>query len=80
MNKKHAISYVIWIISMLLVTSCQRAKDSTKLTVEELDYNDSLVYAAMEHDYNQALLVVDSLEDVHALYDAKINYYRAQIY
>lgn len=80
MNKKHAISYVIWIISMLLVTSCQRAKDSTKLTVEELDYNDSLVYAAMEHDYNQALLVVDSLEDVHALYDAKINFYRAQIH
>lgn len=80
MNKKHAISYVIWIISMLLVTSCQRAKDGTKLTVEELDYNDSLVYAAMEHDYNQALLVVDSLEDVHALYDAKINFYRAQIH
>ena len=34
----------------------------------------------MEHDYNQALLVVDSLEDVHALYDAKINFYRAQIH
>lgn len=80
MNKKHAISYVIWIISMLLITSCQRAKESSRLTVQELDYNDSLVYAAMEHDYNQALLVVDSLEDVHALYDAKINYYRAQIY
>ena len=65
---------------MLLITSCQRAKESSRLTVQELDYNDSLVYAAMEHDYNQALLVVDSLEDVHALYDAKINYYRAQIY
>lgn len=80
MNKKHAISYATWIISMLLITSCQRAKESSRLTVQELDYNDSLVYAAMEHDYNQALLVVDSLEDVHALYDAKINYYRAQIY
>lgn len=80
MNNRHAISYVIWIISMLLVTSCQRAKNGSSLTVEELDYNDSLVYAAMEHDYNQALLVVDSLEDVHALYDAKINFYRAQIH
>lgn len=50
------------------------------MTVEELDYDDSLVYAAMDIDYNHALLVVDSLEDVHALYEAKINYYRAQIY
>ena len=81
MNRnRHAISYAIWIISMVLSISCQRANNGPKLTVEELDYNDSLVYAAMEHDFNQALLVVDSLEDVHALYDAKINYYRAQIH
>ena len=51
-----------------------------KLTVEQLDYNDSLVYAAMDSDYNEALLLVDSLEDVRALYDAKICFYRAQIY
>ena len=81
MNKKrHTISHAIWIIFMLLIVSCQRAMDGSSLTVEELDYNDSLVYAAMEHDFNQALLVVDSLEDVHALYDAKINFYRAQIH
>lgn len=65
---------------MLLVVSCQQGPKNKKLTVEELDYNDSLVYTAMENDYNLALLVVDSLEDVHALYEAKINYYRAQIY
>ena len=81
MNKnKHAFSYTVWILSLLLIVSCQKAKNGSKLTVYELDYNDSLVYAAMEHDYNQALLVVDSLEDVHALYDAKINFYRAQIH
>lgn len=73
MNKnRHAFSYTVWILSLLLIVSCQKAKNGSKLTVYELDYNDSLVYAAMEHDYNQALLVVDSLEDVHALYDAKI--------
>ena len=88
MNKnRHAFSYTVWILSLLLIVSCQKAKNGSKLTVNELDYNDSLVYAAMEHDYNQALLVVDSLEDVvdsledvHALYDAKINFYRAQIH
>ena len=81
MNKnRHAFSYTVWILSLLLIVSCQKAKKGSKLTVYELDYNDSLVYAAMEHDYNQALLVVDSLEDVHALYDAKINFYRAQIH
>lgn len=81
MNKnRHAFSYTVWILSLLLIVSCQKAKNGSKLTVYELDYNDSLVYAAMEHDYNQALLVVDSLEDVHALYDAKINFYRAQIH
>jgi signal transduction histidine kinase len=65
---------------MLLMTSCEQRSGSKTLTAEELDYNDSLVYAAMDIDYNHALLVVDSLEDVHTLNEAKINYYRAQIY
>ena len=57
-----------------------RLSKSKGLTAEQQDYNDSLVYAAMDIDYNHALLVVDSLEDIHILNDAKINYYRAQIY
>ena len=81
MNKnKHAIAYAVWIFSLLLAVSCQKADNGSGLTVKEIDYNDSLVYTAMDHDYNQALLVVDSLEDVHAVYDAKINFYRAQIH
>lgn len=80
-NRKHAtFPLILWALIMLLVVSCQQGLKNKKLTVEELDYNDSLVYTAMENDYNLALLVVDSLEDVHALYEAKINYYRAQIY
>lgn len=80
-NRKHAtFPLILWALIMLLVVSCQQGPKNKKLTVEELDYNDSLVYTAMENDYNLALLVVDSLEDVHALYEAKINYYRAQIY
>ena len=64
----------------LLAVSCQEGAKPRKLTVDQLDYNDSLVYAAMDSDYNEALLLVDSLEDVRALYDAKICFYRAQIY
>ena len=80
-NRKHAtFPLILWALIMLLVVSCQQGPKNKKLTVEELDYIDSLVYTAMENDYNLALLVVDSLEDVHALYEAKINYYRAQIY
>lgn len=75
--------HLICILGALLTftaISCQKNSGKPKLTVEELDHNDSLVYAAMDEDYNMALLVVDSLEDIHALYDAKINFYRAQIH
>ena len=68
------------LLTMSVTVACQQSSKNPKLTVEELDYNDSLVYHAMDEDYNQALLVVDSLEDVRALYDAKICFYRAQIY
>ncbi|MBQ6379406.1 MAG: HAMP domain-containing histidine kinase [Prevotella sp.] len=80
-NRKPAIiPLILWAFAVLLTVSCQQGSKDKKMTVEELDYDDSLVYAAMDIDYNHALLVVDSLEDVHALYEAKINYYRAQIY
>ena len=71
---------ILWALTVLLMVSCQQSSKNKNLTTEELDYNDSLVYAAMDIDYNHALLVVDSLEDVHTLNEAKINYYRAQIY
>lgn len=81
-SRRHAIiPFVLWALTVLWAISCQqKAKDTSPLTLEQLDYNDSLVYAAMDIDYNYALLVVDSLEDVRSLYEAKINYYRAQIY
>ena len=80
-NRRHdIIPLILWALTMLLMTSCEQRSRSKTLTAEELDYNDSLVYAAMDIDYNHALLVVDSLEDVHTLNEAKINYYRAQIY
>lgn len=80
-NRRPAIiPLILWAFAVLLTVSCQQGSKDKKMTVEELDYDDSLVYAAMDIDYNHALLVVDSLEDVHALYEAKINYYRAQIY
>ena len=80
-NRRPAtIPLILWALPVLLAVSCQQGSKDKQLTVEELDYNDSLVFAAMDMDYNHALLVVDSLEDVHTLYEAKINYYRAQIY
>ena len=79
-GRSTVITLVLWALTVLLTVSCRQSQKNGSLTVKELDYNDSLVYTAMDEDYNHALLVVDSLEDVHALYEAKINFYRAQIY
>lgn len=80
-NRRHAVNLLIlWVVTVFLAISCQQSSEKKVLTAEESDYNDSLVYQAMDVDYNHALLVVDSLEDVHTLNEAKINYYRAQIY
>lgn len=79
-RRKTSIQSILWALLVLLVVSCQQRSTKKSLTTEELDYHDSLVYAAMDIDYNHALLVVDSLEDVHVLHEAKINFYRAQIY
>lgn len=79
--RRHAfITLILWVFTVLLTVSCHHGSKSRRLTVEQLDYNDSMVYAAMDSDYNYALLIVDSLEDVRALYDTKINFYRAQIH
>ena len=79
--RRHAfITLILWVFTVLLTVSCYHGSKSRRLTVEQLDYNDSLVYAAMDSDYNYALLIVDSLEDVRALYDTKIHFYRAQIH
>ena len=80
-NRRHAVNLLIlWVVTVFLAISCQQRSEKKVLTAEESDYNDSLVYQAMDVDYNHALLVVDSLEDVHTLNEAKINFYRAQIY
>jgi len=79
-NRRQAIPLILWALIALIAVSCSQGTKKTKLSTERMDYNDSLVYAAMDIDYNHALLVVDSLEDVHTIYEAKINYYRAQIY
>ena len=80
-NRRHAVNLLIlWVVTVFLAISCQQSSEKKVLTAEESDYNDSLVYQAMDVDYNHALLVVDSLEDVHTLNEAKINFYRAQIY
>lgn len=80
-NRRHAVNLLIlWVVTVFLAISCQQSSEKKVLTAEESDYNDSLVYQAMDVDYNHALLVVDSLEDIHTLNEAKINYYRAQIY
>lgn len=79
--RPNTITTILWaFLCLLIVASCSKGKTKSRLTAEQLDFNDSLVYAAMDNDYNHALLVVDSLEDVHHLSDAKINFYRAQIY
>ena len=70
----------LWLLTVLLTVSCQPHHKKPQLTTQQLAYNDSLIYAAMDRDYNEALLVIDSLEDVHALYDAKVSFYRAQVY
>lgn len=70
----------LWALIALMAVSCGQDRKGTSLTAEQIDYSDSLVYAAMNKDYHYALQVVDSLEDVYPINKAKINYYRAQIY
>lgn len=79
-RRHYPIPQILWALIMLMVVSCSQKQKDTSLTKEKIDYQDSLVYAAMDIDYNHALLVVDSIEDVHTINEAKINYYRAQIY
>ncbi len=79
-RRHYPIPQILWALIMLIGISCSQKQKDTSLTVEKIDYHDSLVYAAMDIDYNHALLVVDSIEDIHVLNEAKINFYRAQIY
>ena len=76
----HTIPLILRALVVLMAVSCSQGSKDSGLTVEQIDYNDSLVQAAMDIDYNHALLVVDSIEDVHTISEAKISFYRAQIY
>lgn len=64
----------------LLTIACQRQAGNAGKSQMKMAETDTLVYKAMNVDYNRALLVVDSLEDIGALSEAKLCFYRAQIH
>jgi len=72
---------VIAIIAMiLLLTACRQVANNHQHSQVKMKQADSLIYKAMDTDYNHALLIVDSLEDIKALSEVKICFYRAQIH
>lgn len=78
-TKKH-LSAIAIIATALLTVACQRSVTGTSKHLMPMAQADSLVYNAMDSDYNHALLLVDSLEDIGALSEAKLCFYRAQIF
>lgn len=78
-TKKHLTAIAI-IATALLTVACQRSITGTSKHLMPMAQADSLVYNAMDSDYNHALLLVDSLEDISALSEAKLCFYRAQIF
>jgi len=84
MNKrrttKKRLTAVAIIATALLTVACQRSITDTSKHLMPMAQADSLVYNAMDSDYNHALLLVDSLEDIGALSEAKLCFYRAQIF
>lgn len=78
-TKKHLTAIAI-IATAFLTVACQRSITGTSKYLMPMAQADSLVYNAMDSDYNHALLLVDSLEDIGALSEAKLCFYRAQIF
>ena len=78
-TKKH-LSAIAIIATAFLTVACQRSITGTSKHLMPMAQADSLVYNAMDSDYNHALLLVDSLEDIGALSEAKLCFYRAQIF
>lgn len=78
-TKKHLTAIAI-IATALLTVACQRSITGTSKHLMPMAQADSLVYNAMDSDYNHALLLVDSLEDIGVLSEAKLCFYRAQIF
>jgi signal transduction histidine kinase len=78
-TKKHLTAIAI-IATALLTVACQRSITDTSKHLMPMAQADSLVYNAMDSDYNHALLLVDSIEDIGALSEAKLCFYRAQIF
>ena len=64
----------------LLLAACQHGSGNQKGKQMPMAQTDSLIYKAMDIDYNRALLIVDSLEDIGALSETKLCFYRAQIH
>lgn len=78
-TRKH-LSAIAIIATAFLTVACQRSITGTSKYLMPMAQADSLVYNAMDSDYNHALLLVDSLEDIGALSEAKLCFYRAQIF
>lgn len=78
--KMHSLATVLLVALMLAVVSCQQSETQQQKRLPAMKAIDSLVYTAMDVDYNHALLVIDSLEDVQALSEAKLCFYRAQVH
>ena len=79
-RRHNTILLILCALFVLIVATCRQETKETKLTQKQIDNQDSLVYAAMDKDHHYALQLVDSLEDLYPSNEAKINFYRAQIY
>ena len=67
-------------MTALLTIACHQGGRSSQAYDGQKQEISSMIYAAMDSDYNHALLLVDSLEDIQALSEAEICFYRAQIH
>ena len=67
------------IAATLFAASCQQ-NQTLRADQQGMEKTDSQIYAAMDKDYNLALLLIDSLEDIKAINEARLCFFRAQIY
>ena len=78
-TSRHLIA-IMTVLTALLVIACQQGNGNSQVYNDQKQKFSTMIYEAMDSDYNHALLLVDSLEDVQALSEAEICFYRAQIH
>ena len=78
-TSRHLIA-IMTVLTALLVIACQQGNGNSQVYNDQKQKFGTMIYEAMDSDYNHALLLVDSLEDVQALSEAEICFYRAQIH